>query len=634
MSTAAAALETLVFEAAGTSHEIGVAYNDGDPLFRAADIGGVLGIVNYHESTKDFDGDEKRLVLHHTPGGAQQIAVLTEAGACRLIARSNKPIARSFYKWIFAAFASIRQRKEIALMEQMVLRKDDLEDQHHNSILQAHRDVPLVYIGKIRTAGDEMLIKIGSTGKITTRSAQLRAKYGSMVFLHVFPCDNNGAMETMLHNHPSIKPHKFFDEIVPGETSTEVFLLDQAQLDEAVRIAKHSVSKYKEGNGKFGVQELKKMIMERDAVTVPAAAAATMDGKETPPPEFSPAPAIAPGYQRHLDKATAILNDSDANLYQVACALAFVTGLTTLPLFKGTLVGYGPGSSQYICRFTGGLEGRVLLKTGYDVITLVPFPLVLSNLCRLQAGKPAQHLSNSETNATYANSLNFHARSFAAEASSFNDIATLFHSAVSGGSGAEKAGRIGGESAHAYCSSSAAASAAEIDAAVSADEDQMYINKATAILEDTRSKPLRTAAALGFVSGLCVPEIFKGTITEIAGKPYEALFEGGIVKKNHSGGAIKLLLPFKIVKEGMTRLQAECNTRDMDNRDINLKFSNNSKRYVGEFLGRTATFKELLKRYKEAVENAAFKKRGVDEVVDEARGPLTKKMRVYDEGTA
>lgn len=73
---------------------------DGDPWFVARDVCDALGIADAKSSLRLLDEDEKGVHSVHTPGGAQQMAVVNEPGLYSLILRSRKPEAKAFKRWI------------------------------------------------------------------------------------------------------------------------------------------------------------------------------------------------------------------------------------------------------------------------------------------------------------------------------------------------------------------------------------------------------------------------------------------------------------------------------------------------------------------------------------------------------
>lgn len=61
---------------------------DGEPLFVAADACRILEIINVSQAVGRLDDDEKGICSIYTPGGAQQMQVVSEYGL--LIQRQGK----------------------------------------------------------------------------------------------------------------------------------------------------------------------------------------------------------------------------------------------------------------------------------------------------------------------------------------------------------------------------------------------------------------------------------------------------------------------------------------------------------------------------------------------------------------
>lgn len=71
---------------------------EGEPLFVAKDVLAILGLDR--TALRKLDDDEKGVDSIHTPGGDQQMAVVTEPGFYRLVLRSRKPEAKAFQRWV------------------------------------------------------------------------------------------------------------------------------------------------------------------------------------------------------------------------------------------------------------------------------------------------------------------------------------------------------------------------------------------------------------------------------------------------------------------------------------------------------------------------------------------------------
>lgn len=73
---------------------------DGEPKFFRNDICGALGLSNPAQAVANFDEEDKGVITTDTPGGRQQVAIVSEAGLYQLIFQSRKPEAKAFKKWV------------------------------------------------------------------------------------------------------------------------------------------------------------------------------------------------------------------------------------------------------------------------------------------------------------------------------------------------------------------------------------------------------------------------------------------------------------------------------------------------------------------------------------------------------
>lgn len=72
----------------------------GEPWFVAKDVCECLELGNPRTSIALLDEDEKGVHTMDTPGGAQEMSIVSEAGLYSLILRSRKPEAKTFKRWI------------------------------------------------------------------------------------------------------------------------------------------------------------------------------------------------------------------------------------------------------------------------------------------------------------------------------------------------------------------------------------------------------------------------------------------------------------------------------------------------------------------------------------------------------
>jgi anti-repressor protein len=83
-----------------TGQQVRVLGIDGEPWWVASDVCDILGLSNMHSSLALLDEDEKGVHSMDTPGGAQQVTVVSEPGLYSLILRSRKPAAKAFKRWV------------------------------------------------------------------------------------------------------------------------------------------------------------------------------------------------------------------------------------------------------------------------------------------------------------------------------------------------------------------------------------------------------------------------------------------------------------------------------------------------------------------------------------------------------
>jgi anti-repressor protein len=90
-----------VFSYANTGAGVRTVVRDGEPWFVAADIAGILGYGGgARNAIARLPERMKGVEEINTPGGAQRMTVVSEAGAYRLAMRSNLPDAERFQDWI------------------------------------------------------------------------------------------------------------------------------------------------------------------------------------------------------------------------------------------------------------------------------------------------------------------------------------------------------------------------------------------------------------------------------------------------------------------------------------------------------------------------------------------------------
>lgn len=102
--------EMQIFEKAELG-KVRVVERDGQPWFVAKDVCECLELTDVSKTISLLDDDEKGTNSIRTPGGEQQMLVVSEPGLYSLILRSRKPEAKAFKRWVtHDVIPSIRKR--------------------------------------------------------------------------------------------------------------------------------------------------------------------------------------------------------------------------------------------------------------------------------------------------------------------------------------------------------------------------------------------------------------------------------------------------------------------------------------------------------------------------------------------
>lgn len=73
---------------------------DGEPWFVASDVCRAVDIANGRDAITRLDDDERGVASTDTPGGSQDVSIISEAGLYSLILGSRKPEAKAFKRWV------------------------------------------------------------------------------------------------------------------------------------------------------------------------------------------------------------------------------------------------------------------------------------------------------------------------------------------------------------------------------------------------------------------------------------------------------------------------------------------------------------------------------------------------------
>lgn len=82
------------------SSEVRTVTRDGEPWFVLADVAEILGFSRSRDAARVLDDDEKGAHIVRTPGGDQEVTIISESGVYALALRSRRPEAKPFRKWV------------------------------------------------------------------------------------------------------------------------------------------------------------------------------------------------------------------------------------------------------------------------------------------------------------------------------------------------------------------------------------------------------------------------------------------------------------------------------------------------------------------------------------------------------
>jgi len=226
------------------THNINIQGTVENPLFQANQIGKLLGIINIRDSIKDFEEDERSVVLTDTSFGIKETNFLTEIGLYRLLSRSRKAIAAIFQKWMINTIKEIRVNGMYQLKQENEVDKKLMtikgELQQHRIYLDAYNNKKIVYVCKLRNVDDKILIKIGKSEHLTNRIRQILDTYNNVTptLINVFESSDFSNFETHIHGDNFIKKYRFNETSKNGKGSREIYLVNEEEYNEMIKIIK------------------------------------------------------------------------------------------------------------------------------------------------------------------------------------------------------------------------------------------------------------------------------------------------------------------------------------------------------------------------------------------------------------
>jgi prophage antirepressor-like protein len=235
-------------------HQINIKGTPEDPLFQANQIGKLLGLGNISAALKDFGVDERCIISKAGPLISNEGSVLreeslfqtnflTELGLYRLLARSRKPIAAIFQKWMIKTIKEIRINGMYQLKAENEVDRKIIEYncllKNHSMFLNVYDDKTVVYILKLLTIEDKFIIKIGHTDNIKERTQNISNSYNTdyPILLDVFEIYNNCNCEKQIRKNEFLKNLIYTKNVKKNnKQSRETYLVDNEQYNEIVKI--------------------------------------------------------------------------------------------------------------------------------------------------------------------------------------------------------------------------------------------------------------------------------------------------------------------------------------------------------------------------------------------------------------
>ena len=276
------------------THNINIQGTVENPLFQANQIGKLLGINNISQAIKDFEEDERSLILNETSFGIKETNFLTESGLYRILASSRKPIAAIFQKWMINTIKEIRVNGMYQLKQENEVDKKLMEIkgelQQHRIYLDAYNNKKIVYVCKLRNVDDKILIKIGKSEHLTKRMRQILDTYNDVTpaLLNVFESSDFSNFETHIHGDNFIKKYRFNEQSKNGKGSREIYLVNKEEYNEMIKIIKIIKPKYDNNDLKLLEKQLEvgQIDCERVKLQIEADNSRTKNLKELAEIEF------------------------------------------------------------------------------------------------------------------------------------------------------------------------------------------------------------------------------------------------------------------------------------------------------------------------------------------------------------
>lgn len=242
------------FSLCDKEYQINIQGTIDEPLFQANQIAMLLEMNNMRKSIMSFDENDKVVSRGNTLGGMQNVTFLTERGLYKILAKSNKPVAKKFQDWMVNVIKELRQHGEYKLKQENEIEKQLIKAQEkinaqkniHTTFMEFCKMKNVVYICKLRDVTENtFVIKIGSTQNIKERFANIQNNYKmTPVLLNIFECENHTKFEKWIRHNEVIKP--LYHEIKKndGTSARETFLVNEELYNNIIKIMQTEIKMF------------------------------------------------------------------------------------------------------------------------------------------------------------------------------------------------------------------------------------------------------------------------------------------------------------------------------------------------------------------------------------------------------
>jgi prophage antirepressor-like protein len=191
-----------------------------NPLFKAKDIGDLLGMTNIRETIKDYNNNQRCVRATDTAFGKKDTIFLTEQGLYKVLMKSRKPIAEKFQDWICEVVEEIRKTGEYK-------NKKEIEHKTKNTLfIDQYQDKSIIYLGLVEETEQQKIVKYGYTSDTKSTLKRHKETYGDFFhYVYAVECKEHYKLEKKIQKHNDLLSRHIKN--YNGEQKQELIRLDK-----------------------------------------------------------------------------------------------------------------------------------------------------------------------------------------------------------------------------------------------------------------------------------------------------------------------------------------------------------------------------------------------------------------------